>query len=254
VSALQVWLPAHLFAPLLVFARLGSALMLLPGFGELQVPQRYRLLFALFLAMLVAPVLAPRLPALPDAPGRLMALIGGEIVIGLFLGSIARFMLLALEIAGNVISMQLGLSTAQVFNPLVGQESTLPGSMLMVLGALLVLITNTHHLMLRAAVDSYRVFAAGQMPSFADLSDAVARTAAASFQLGLELAAPFLVVGIVFFVALGILSRLVPQLQVFFVSLPLQILGGLAIFALTLTATMGWFIEHFADAAQRLIP
>ena len=254
MSELQHWLPAHLFAPLLIFARLGSALMLLPGFGELYVPQRYRLIFALLLAALLAPVLEPQLPRLPAQVPQLMGLLGGEIVIGLFLGTVARFMLLALETAGNVISYQLGLSAAQILNPLLGQQSTLPGSMLMALGVMLVLATNTHHLMLRAAVDSYQVFAAGQMPAFGDLSNAVARTAAVSFQLGLELAAPFLVVGIVFFAALGILSRLVPQLQVFFVTLPVQILGGLAIFALTLTATMGWFIERFADAAQRLIP
>ncbi|HZT86657.1 MAG TPA: flagellar biosynthetic protein FliR [Stellaceae bacterium] len=254
MNALQAWVPAHLFAPLLVFARLGSALMLLPGFGELYVPQRYRLLFALLLAVLVAPVLEPRLPPLPDTVPQLAALLGGEIVIGLFLGTMARFMLLALETAGNIISMQLGLSTAQVFNPLLGQESTLPGSMLMALGAMLVLATNTHHLMLRAAVDSYQVFAAGQMPAFGDLSDAVARVATASFRLGLELAAPFLVVGVVFFAALGVLGRLVPQLQIFFVTLPVQILGGLAIFALTLTAMMSLFLDHFSDAARHLIP
>jgi flagellar biosynthetic protein FliR len=254
VNALQAWLPAHLFAPLLIFARLGAALMLLPGFGELHVPQRYRLLFALLLAVLVAPALAPGLPKVPALPTQLLALIGGEIVIGLFLGSVARFLLLALETAGNVISYQLGLSAAQIFNPLLGQQSTLPGALLMALGVLLVLVTNTHHLMLRAAVDSYGVFAAGVLPSFGDLSNAVARSAAASFQLGMELAAPFLVVGIVFFAALGILSRLVPQLQVFFVALPVQILGGLVIFGLTLTAMMGWFIDRFADTAQRLMP
>jgi len=254
VSAFTAWLPAQLFAPLLVFARLGTAMLLLPGFGEIYVPQRWRLLLALLLAVLVAPVLSPALPALPGMPSRLAALLFAEIVIGLFLGSVARLMLLALEIAGNIISMQLGLSAAQIFNPLMGQQSALPASMLMTLGAMLVFATDTHHLLLRAAVDSYGVFPPGMLPPFGELSEAATRIVSASFRLGLELAAPFVVAGTVFFAALGVLSRLVPQLQIFFVTLPVQIVGGLAMFALTLAAMMGWFVDRFAAAAFRLVP
>ena len=254
ISLLSTLLPGQLFAPVLVFARVGSALMLLPGFGELYVPQRYRLILAVLLAVVIAPVLSPGLPALPAAPSSLALLLIAEIVIGLFLGTIARFMLLALETAGNIISMQLGLSAAQIFNPMLGQQSTLPATMLSLIGLMVVFATDTHHLLLRATVDSYGVFAAGRLPAIGDLSDAITRVAAASFRLGLELAAPFLVVGTVFFAALGVLSRLVPQLQIFFVTLPVQILGGLAVLAATLVAIMSWFMDHFAEAALRLVP
>jgi flagellar biosynthetic protein FliR len=247
-------LPAEVFAPLLVFARIGSALMLLPGFGEVYVLQRYRLLLAMVLSGLLTPVLAPHLPGIPATPGQLFTLLFAEIVIGVFLGTVARLLLLALETGGNVISLQLGLSSAQVFNPLIAAQSTLPGTMLMALGVMLVFATDTHDLMLKALVDSYNVFPAGVMPAWGDMSDAIARTAASSFALGLELAAPFLVVGTVFFAALGILSRLVPQLQIFFVAMPMQIIGGLAIFALTLPAILNWFMENFVSAAHTLIP
>jgi flagellar biosynthetic protein FliR len=253
-AMLSQLLPAQLFGPILVFARLGSALMLLPGFGELYVPQRYRLLLGLLLAALVAPVLAPALPPLPPTPSGLASVLGAELVIGLFLGSVARLMLLALETAGSIISMQLGLSSAQLFNPMLGQQGSLPGTMLMGLGVIVIFATDSHHLLLHASVDSYGLFAAGQLPPLGDLANAMARMAAVSFRLGLELSAPFLVAGTVFFAALGILSRLVPQLQIFFVTLPAQILGGLAILALTLTAVMRWFGEHFAEAAQHLLP
>ena len=98
---LSALLPAQVFAPLLVFAQLGSAMMLLPGFGELYVPQRYRLLLALVLAVLVTPALLPGLPALAASPGQLATVLFAEIVIGVFLGSLARVLLLALETAGN---------------------------------------------------------------------------------------------------------------------------------------------------------
>ncbi|MBV9859262.1 MAG: flagellar type III secretion system protein FliR [Alphaproteobacteria bacterium] len=247
-------LPGQVFAPLLVFVRLGTMLMLLPGFGEVYVPQRYRLLLGLLLALMVAPVLAPALPKLPADPAALTALLFAEIVIGAFLGSIARFLLFALDTAGTIISMQLGLSAAQVFNPMMAQQTTLPGAFLMAAGAMVVFATDAHHLMLRAAVDSYAVFAAGQLPPWGELSDAIAHGAASSFRLGVELAAPFLVVGTVFFAAIGVLSKLVPQLHIFFVAMPLQILGGLAVLSLTLAAMMGWFLERFAESATRLLP
>ncbi|HUN48450.1 MAG TPA: flagellar biosynthetic protein FliR, partial [Stellaceae bacterium] len=105
-------LPANLFAAALVFARLGSAVMLLPGFGDSYVYARARLVLALGLTVLATPVVAPLLPALPTSPIRLALMLGGEIAVGLFLGSIARVLLSALQVAGTVVSIELGLSAA----------------------------------------------------------------------------------------------------------------------------------------------
>ena len=105
-------LPANIFAAFLVFARLGSALMLLPGFGEVYVAPRLRLVLALGLTLLATPAVAATLPPLPGEPIGLLLLLGGEIAVGLFLGSVARILLAALEVAGSVVSVQLGLSAA----------------------------------------------------------------------------------------------------------------------------------------------
>src|SRR5438270_2160375 len=201
---------------MLVFCRVGSALMVLPGFGDLYVPARYRLLLGAFLAMLLATALATILPGQPDSPLTLMSLLGGEIVIGLFMGSISRLMLSALETAGAVVSLQLGLSAAQIFNPLLAQQSAISGAFLTVFGVLLIFITDTHHLLLRGMIASYGLFPPGAFPGFGDMSDTVTRLVGASFRLAIELSAPFIVLGTVFFVALGFLARLMPQLQIFF--------------------------------------
>jgi flagellar biosynthesis protein FliR len=238
-------LPANIFAALLVFSRVGSALMLLPGFGDLYVPQRWRLLLGGGLSLLVAAAIAPDLPPLPAQPVQLIALLFSEIVIGLFLGTIARMLLAALETAGGIVSMQLGLSSAQVFNPAMQQQSVITGTLMVTLGVLLIFLTDTHHLLLRAVVDSYALFAPGRLPPVEDLSAAVTRIVAVSFKLGLELAAPFVVGGTLFFAAMGLLARLMPQFQVFFVVVPLQIALGLALFGLTLAAVMHWFLEGF---------
>lgn len=250
---LSQFLPANLYAVLLVFARVGAALMLLPGFGELYVPQRYRLIFAVLLALLLAVVLRPILPPLPASPAVLLATLFGEIVIGAFLGTIARVLLSALETAGAIVSLQLGLSTAQVFNPAAQQQGAITGALMMVLGVLVIFLTNTHYLLLRALVDSYSLFTPGAPLPVDDLADAMAHVAAASFRLALELSAPLLVLGTVFYVAMGLISRLMPQLQVFFVAVPAQIIGGVLIFALTLTAVMRWFLDDFVGLFSRLV-
>jgi flagellar biosynthesis protein FliR len=239
-------LPTNLFAAALIFARIGSALMLLPGFGEFYVLQRYRLLLGLFIAALMTPVLAPMLPKLPDNAVDLVAMVGSEVTIGLFLGMVSRVLLSALDIAGTVVSFQLGLSAAQVFNPMAAAPGSVTGTLYSVLGVLLIFVTDLHHLLLRALVDSYAVFAPGVLPSLGDLSDVMARSVSGAFLIGMELSAPFILMGLLFFVAIGIVGRLVPQLQILFVTLPLQILGGLVALGFVLSVSMQWFLESFA--------
>lgn len=219
------------------------------------MPQRYRLLLALLMAVLLAPVLGPRLPALPGSPSQLAVLIGGEVTIGVFIGTIARILVAALETAGMVVSLQLGLSAAAMFNPVSDQQqSPLPSAFYGMLGVVLIFLTDLHHLLLRAVVESYALFAPGALPPVGDLADTIARIAAGSFRLGVEMAAPFIVLGLVFFVALGIIARMVPQLQVLFISQPLQILGGLLVFALVLATGMRWFLEGFVQQFAFLVP
>jgi flagellar biosynthetic protein FliR len=251
---LEQFLPANLFAALLIFARIGSAMMLLPGFGEIYVPQRYRLLLAMILSVLMLPILAPLLPALPSSPSELLLLLGAEVAVGLFIGTLTRFVLAGLETAGHVVSIQTGLSNAVIFNPMQATQSAIPSALYAALGVLLIFLTDMHHLMLRGLLDSYMIFTPGKLPPIEDLSQTIAHAAAGSFRLALEMAAPFIVLGTVFFVALGLIGRLVPQLQVLFVSQPLQIMGGLLLFGIVIAAGMGWFLDAFVQQFNVIVP
>lgn len=251
---LAQFLPANLFGALLIFARIGTAMMLLPGFGEVYVPQRYRLLLALILSALLLPILAPLLPVMPESPAELVLVVGAEIAIGAFIGSLTRLLLAALETAGQVISIQAGLSNAQIFNPLQASQSAIPSALYSMLGILLVFVTNTHHMMLRGLLDSYMIFTPGHLPPLEDLSQTVAHGVAGSFRLAIEIAAPFIVLGTAFFIGLGLIGRLVPQLQVLFVSQPLQIMGGLLLLAVVMSAGMGWFLDGFVQQLTVIAP
>ena len=251
---IEQFLPANLFAAVLIFARIGAAMMLLPGFGELYVPQRFRLLLALLMAGLLTPVLAPMLPAMPGSSAALALLVIGEVVVGVFIGTLARMLVAALEMAGAMISLQTGLSAATMFNPLAEASSPLPSALYGMLGVVLIFVTDLDHLLLRAAVESYGLFTPGALPPVGDLADTVTRFAAGSFRLAFEMAAPFIVVGLIFFVALGIVARMVPQLQVLFIAQPLQILGGLGLFAIVLVTGMRWFLTAFVQQFGFLAP
>lgn len=251
---LDQFLPANAFAAMLVFARIGSAMMLLPGFGEVYVPARARLLFALIFSALLLPILAPILPPIPQSVPQLVLVLGGELVIGVFIGTLTRVLLATLQMAGQLVSIQIGLSNAQIFNPMEATQDSIPSSFYSILGVLLIFATNMHHMMLRGLVDSYAVFVPGHLPPVEDLSQTIAHEVGASFRLAMEMAAPFIVLGTVFFVGLGLIARLVPQLQVLFITQPLQIMGGLLLMALIAATGMGWFLQVFSQQFQSIIP
>jgi len=244
---LAAFLQGELFGYFLVFARLGAAIMLLPGFGESFVSPRIRLLLALAITFAVMPIVADRLPAMPEQVLALLVLLLGEIVIGLFIGTLARILLGVLQSAGALIANFTSLGAAQVLDPSSATPSTLPGNFLTILALVLIFATNLHHLMLAALVDSYASFPPGNAPPLDDFAEAASQLVAQGFGLAFQLAAPLLVVTLVMQIGLGLLARLMPQMQVFFVAMPLQILLGFAIVAVTLAAAMRWYLDRFAE-------
>ncbi len=243
--ALPQLLPANVFVPMLILCRAGAAIGFMPGIGDTYVPVRVRLVLAVAMAFVLSPVLADRLPPMPENPMMLAALISAELMIGAFLGLFARTLLASLETAGGVIAQQASLSSAIVFNPGALQGQTLPAGLLGALGLVLLFSTDLHHLILSAVVDSYMAFPAGAMPPMGDLTDAMVRLVSRGFTIGMQISAPYLILGTIFYVVLGLLGRVMPQIQIFYVALPLQILGGIAMLAVTIPASILWFMGMF---------
>jgi len=114
--------------------------------------------------------------------------------------------------------------------------------------------TDMHHLVIAALNDSYALFAPGEVPGAGDVAALVTRTVAGAFRIGIQLAAPFLAFGLLFNLGLGVLARLMPQMQVFFVALPLSILLGLMFLVLALGALMGLFLDYAGGVLHTLAP
>jgi flagellar biosynthetic protein FliR len=241
----------QVFAAGLIFARLGAIVMLIPGIGETFVPQMTRLGFALVFALVLFPIVGPGVPAVPLDVGGVAGAIIKEVLIGLMLGGILRLFMTSLAAAGEIVSIQTTLSFAQTANPTEAQPSASLSTFLALIGVLLVMTTDLHHLFIAAIVKSYTVFPFAKPVPVADAGQLAIQTVSRAFALGLQLAAPVLVFSIVFSVATGLVARVMPQFQVFFVAAPLQVLLGLSVFALSLGAIGMVWLDRYR---QLLIP
>jgi flagellar biosynthesis protein FliR len=241
------WLPETAYFFVLIFARVGSILMLMPALGEMTIPARMRLGFALVFSAVLFPLVSPTLPPLPDDVLQVLVLLLHELVVGLILGAITRLVTMAASVAGAVIAFQTGLSGAQGADPINGgAQGALIGAFLSMLGATLIFATDLHHVALMAIRDSYMVFSPKDPLMFGDAAQMALQSAASAFVIGIQMSAPFIVLGLVFYLGMGLLARMMPQLQVFFVAMPASIWVGLILIGLLLTMMMGWYLTHFA--------
>lgn len=246
---LEQLVPAVLWTYFLVFCRMGAAIGFMPGFGDAYVNVRARLVVAASISFVVTPVIQTDfgIPAEPQNTFRMFALLADELFIGSFLGLMGRVLLASLETGGAIIAMQTSLASAITFNPGATSPETLPASLLSAMAVVIMFETGIDHMLIRAVVDSYQAFPAGALPPFNDMSQAMARLVARGFLISVELAAPFLIVGTVFHVAQGLIAKIMPQLQVFYIGLPLQVLGGLTLIGLTIPPLLYWFLGQYVD-------
>jgi len=247
-------LPALAATFMLVFARIGAMVMLLPGLGEVNIPARIKLSIALLLTLIILPLHRQAYQVDMSSLAPLMVLMVHEIVIGIVLGATARVTLSALQVAGSVIAQQLGLGFVTAIDPTQGQQGLLIGNFLTILGLTLLFATDSHHLVIAALNESYRIFSPGEFFPSGDVAALATRAFAAAFKIGMQLSAPFLVFGLVFNIGLGVLARLMPQMQVYFVGVPLSIIVGFLILALVISAIMGTFLDYFVGVMHELTP
>jgi flagellar biosynthesis protein FliR len=245
--------PDELFLYLFVFTRMASFLVFCPGFGELFVSTRIRLFMAVFLSLVLTPVLREILPALPANLLPLTLLLLGEMFVGFFMGLSIRLFIYVLESAGAMISYMMGLSNVMGVSPLMAQQSSIISSFLSIFGLMMIFALNLHHDMLMAISNSYDFFVPGQWFALGDFSDFFTRQVSGYFLLAFQLSSPFIVYVIIFYLGMGLISRLVVHVQIFFISLPMQILLGYLAFFTIISALMLWYVEHFEERISMFI-
>ena len=248
------FLPAMAAAYLLIFARIGTMIMLFPALGELTMSSRIRLTIALMLAAVMFPLHRDAYQIDLRSLWAVVVMLGQEMLIGAVLGISVRLAVSALQYAGAVVAQQLGLGFVTQIDPTQGQQGAIIGNFLAMLGLVLIFATNMHHLVIGALDDSYTLFSPGEIPPGGDIAALATRTVASSFRVGIQMSAPFLAFGILFNLGLGVLSRLMPQMQVFFVGVPVSILVGFLILLIVLGAMMAGYLGYLQDVLHDVAP
>ncbi len=224
LAALLAWAPA--FA--LVLARVGAAMALLPGLGEAVAPAIVRIGLALSITILLLPELQPMMPPVPAAGLRMGLMVAGEVVTGFWFGWVTRMIVLALPVCAQFIGYLIGLSSVLQPDPELGGQSGVLGKLFEMAAPALLLASGLYKLPLTALDGLFRLIPPGHMLPVADNTEVAIRAVSTGFSLALQLASPFVVTGIAWHVTMGLVARIVSRRQIYFVSLPGQIMAGLA--------------------------
>lgn len=236
----------------LVFARVGTLVMLMPGIGERFILSRGRLALAFFLALVILPMARGAI-TMPQDPGGLGTLLIGEILVGLVIGATVRLLMGALQTAGFIIAQTLGLGFAITVDPTGGLQNPSLANFLSMLGIALILAADLHHLALAAIHESYRLLPPGGFPEIGDVMTLAVKAMTQGFSLAVQISAPFIVFGLLFNLGLGVLARLMPQLQVFFLAIPASILGGMLVLLAAVGVMMGVFLDDLGAFLRQFI-
>lgn len=239
--------PETILVVFLLFCRIGGCLMLMPGFSSSRVPVQVRLFIAMSVTLALAPLLLPTVnTAVPNfEPPTLMRLIVSETLIGGLIGLIGRLFYMALQFMASAAAQLAG------FNPVGGApiedtESLPPLATFITLTAtVLLFVTDQHWEVLRALLASYTVLPVNE-PMAADLGLArLADAFSSTFILALQISSPFIVYALIINLMVGIANKMVPQIPVYFISMPFVLAGGLLLLYFTIGEALRLFIAGF---------
>ncbi len=232
---------------MMVFLRVSAMLAVFPVFSATNFPTQLRLALGALTAALISPNLPAPTGSADDFWGQI-GLMATEVGVGLALGFASRMIFFALDMAGGIAGMEIGLSLPPGLNPMSGTQTAAPAALLNYLGAMLWLSLDLHHWMLAALQKTYTYLPVGGAHlSESLLRDVVARTSQ-TFEIALQMSAPLLAVSFIISLVFSVLGRAVPQMNVFAQSFSIRILVGLSVFGLI----MQLMSQHITNYLRRL--
>lgn len=237
----------------MVLTRVSAFFMILPVFGWKAIPIRIKVATALLTAVFFSAVAALPVDATRVSALEAVLLLSNEATYGLALGLVVTVMFSAVKLGGRIIERQMGLAMAQILDPLTGERAQPLGSLLEMIFVILFLAANGHHLLLLVISHSYETFPAGSIPSIPILASGVVKASSTMLVAGLRLAGPILAAFLVLMVVLAVLARIVPEMNILFISLPLRVGLGLLMVAIFMPFING-FAAEFADWMGKLLP
>jgi len=237
----------------LVFTRISAFFLVLPVFGWQAIPLRVKVPLAVLLSIFFTGVTPLGLSSTNVPPLQAVLLLAGETTYGLALGLIVLLLFSVVVVSGRIVERQMGLAMAAVLDPLTGERARPLASLLEMVFVIVFLSANGHHLFLLVISKSFEAFPAGTIPSIDVLANGIVRAGSAMFVASLRLAAPMLGAFLVLMVALALLARLVPEMNILFISMPMRL--GLGLFmAATFMPFVSGYVTEIANWMAKLLP
>ena len=246
-------LTVKLLTPVMVLARLSAFFLILPVFGWTTIPVRIKAAMAILLSIFFSMIIPINLNLTQVNFLQALLLISDEALYGLALGLIAACIFSAVKIAGRIVEHQIGLSMAEILDPLTGENTQPLGSLLEMIFILLFLSANGHHIFLSIIYRSYQAFPIGSIPTIGTLAGGMVEAGSAMLLAGLKLSAPILAAFLLLMVVLAIFARIVPEMNILFISLPVRV--GLGLFMMAaFIPFISTFVSEFAKLMSKLLP
>jgi flagellar biosynthetic protein FliR len=232
----------------MVLTRVSAFFLVVPVFSWETIPVTIKVAATVLLSFFFS-MTNPSIIAVENCSSvQAMLLLGGEATYGLALGAIANIIFSTVKLSGRIAEDQMGFTMAEILDPLTQEQSQPLASLLEMIFVIAFLAANGHHLLLRVIQRSYELFPAGKIPTMAVLAGNLVEATSMMLTAGLQIAAPILAAMLVLLVALAILSRMVPEMDIFFISFPLRIALGLMMLILFVP-----FIDEFVGETAQLM-
>jgi len=237
----------------MVLTRISAFFLVVPVFGWKSIPVRIKVAVAVLLAVFFSMITQSPVDAKQVCVLEAVLFISNEAIYGLALGLVVAIVFSAVKFGGRIIERQMGLAMAQMLDPLTGERAQPLGNLLEMIFIIIFLAANGHHLFLLIISRSYEAFPAGSIPTVSVLAGGIIDAGSALLLAGLRLAAPMLAAFLLLMVVLAVLARIVPEMNILFVSLPLRVGLGLLMAVIFLPYISG-FVAEFADWMGKLLP
>lgn len=237
----------------LVLTRISAFFLILPVFGWMAIPMRVKVAATVLLSIFFGMLSPLAVDVATVSTIKAILLLASEATYGLALGLIVNLLFSVVKLSGKIIERQMGMTMANILDPMTGETARPLGSLLEMLFILLFLGANGHHLFLLIISKSYVAFPAGTVPTMGVLTTGVITAGSAMLIAGLRLAAPLLAAFLVLMVALALLARLVPEMNILFISMPVRIGLGL-LMAGTFLPFVNGYVTELANWMAKLLP
>jgi flagellar biosynthetic protein FliR len=228
---------------MLVLVRCSGVLLTAPILGHRSLPMLVKVGLVILLSGILTATLPSTTAPITQSLSTLVLLVLRELVIGAIIGLFFSFIFYGIQLAGAAVGYQMGFSMANLIDPTTQEQTPIVAEFWSLLGLLILLSINGHHVIISALADSYRTLAPGQVVLDGSIGEAIVTYSQDVFVIALKISAPVLAAMLLTDIAMGTISRAIPTLNVFFVGAPLKIAVGLALIAISLPM-FGYVLER----------